>query len=224
MGSSNDLHPLDFVCRVLKPLPSALKDVFGKVTSKTGQKELLHIISSVYSQEEAGKRKTDQIIGDCARNCSFLLNDESGLVSISQMMDPIFIRESTFAGVHRLASCLDEIVLHPSEDPTFRFGKHKTLQKQGLLRLFDFWKARVPFLCVPGFIGHAFPELLEGGVHIFRKHWNKTIVDDFEHFEVRELSILLHPDEALSASWEAGRKTMLNILPANKGNRRVQIQ
>lgn len=136
--SSAYLDSTVFVCRVLEALPSDFDDLFDEVTSKTGQNELIRIVCTGYCQVETGKITTDQITGDCARNWSSHVNDESGMISVPQVMDPIFIQESTLPGVHRIASCLDSIGVLPSEYHMFRFAQRNMRNHRVVSRLFGF--------------------------------------------------------------------------------------
>lgn len=85
-----------------------------------------------------------------------------------------------FAGLRRLASCLDAIEFRPSEDPTFNFANRNSRNHQVVSRLFEFWEARVPATCVSGIINRVFAETPEGRSNLFQKHWTKVGVEDLK--------------------------------------------
>lgn len=99
--------------RILEALPSDYDDVFDKVCEQTYEEYLLKIVKFFYCQSDRSNRCTDQIIGDCVRNCTTIINDVNGLESVSRVLDPLFLKESKFAAVRRLAFCLDAIGVSP---------------------------------------------------------------------------------------------------------------
>lgn len=140
------------------------------------------------------------------------MNDEAGLVSVAEVLDPNFIQESSFNAVLRLASCLDAIGVRPSKDQALKFVDRNIRKHQVVARLFDFWKARIPVTSVPVFIGRVFPESTDGRVRLFQKHWTKAILEDLDPFEARELASFIRPAESLSPSGSAERKILLSLL------------
>lgn len=62
-----------------------------------------------YSEESVRKRGTEAIIGDLVRNWTTHINDNSGAVALAQVLDLIFIQESSFDGVRRLYNRLEGI-------------------------------------------------------------------------------------------------------------------
>lgn len=128
----------EFCRRVLKALPSDLDDVFVEVTAKNGTKDIVHIIRTVYCKAEDRKRTTDQLIGDCVRKWTSHLNKDAGVASVSQVLDPIFIQESTWYTLRRLGSWLDAIVVLENEGRTVKLAERKSQKNQVLSWLFSF--------------------------------------------------------------------------------------
>lgn len=212
VSSSANFNSTDLCRRILDALPSDFHDVFNEVTNATDKNELIQIARSVYREETCGKRATDQINDDCVRNWTARSNEEDGLESVAKVLDPIFIQESLFNAVRRLASCLDAIGVHPSEAQALKFFDRNIRKHQVVFRLFDLWKTRVLITCVGGFIGRVFPESTEGRMNLFQKHWTRTALEYLETFETRDLASFLCPNESLSPSAAAGRRTLLNLL------------
>lgn len=139
ISSSEDFDSLDQCRQVLKVLPSDFDNLFNKVNEETTS-TIIKIVRDLYCVDDSDKRTTDQLIGHRARNCTSHVNDESGLMAVTQVLHRILMQESSFAAVRRVESCLDAIAVRLSKDREIKFVDRYARKDQVLSCLFSFLK------------------------------------------------------------------------------------
>lgn len=213
--SSADFNFLNLANRVLEALPSEFDDVFDEVTSATRLEDVIVILRAVYCHCGPAGRSTDEIIGDCVRNWTARISDESGNKAVAEALDPIFIHEAKLAGIRRLAGCLDVIGVSPVSDPNSKFFPRSARKNQVVTKLLDFWSHHIPASCVSGFLGRFFPEDSKGRLSGFKDAWNEELIKDLEPYDAQVLASFLFPGESVSPSGSASRRILLAALLDN---------
>lgn len=210
--SWSDFNNLDPTHRILESLSAEFGDVFDDITTETSSEEVLKIFRTIYLHVDGTGHTNDQIIGVYVRNWSSHVNESSGKTTVAQVLDLIFIRESKFAGISPLLSCLGVSGYRPGSDAAEKFCERNSLNRQVVSRLFSFFQSKIPITTAIGFVSRLFPEDCEVRLCTFKEHRTEGLVKDHEPSDVQDLASSLFPPESLSPSVSAGSKVLPKVL------------
>lgn len=86
MTASYDFKGTALCQRFLEALQSNFDDLFDEVTDKTPTEDTFYIIRTFYYQVSAGKRSTDQPIGNSVQNWTAYLKSKVGAIPFAHFI------------------------------------------------------------------------------------------------------------------------------------------